>query len=324
MISNFFKPVENTSDTPTAAKKRKITATTAVTSKETENHASHDLTDKEVPNGDLAKDAGKVCSETSETVAISEDQLKMIEAKRLAAAALRAQNALLKLEKENMADDWFKVFKPEMEKPYFLKIKKTLEEEAGRGVTIYPLPNQMYTFTKCPLSDIRVVIIGQDPYHGPNQAHGLCFSVKKPVKPPPSLINIYRELESDLGDKFTRPPHGFLEGWCTEGVLLLNASLSVRRGVPNSHKDIGWATFTDAIITYLNKNKKDLVFMLWGGFAQKKGKSIDKQKHLVLTAKHPSPLGANQGGWFGCKHFSKANEYLVSKGKKEVNWNHLP
>lgn len=223
-----------------------------------------------------------------------------------------------------MSPDWYQTFLPELTKPYFLSLKRTLNTHLSNpSTTIYPSPNEIYTFTKCPLSKIKVVILGQDPYHGPNQAHGLCFSVKKGVTPPPSLNNIFRELQTDLGEKFTRPPHGFLEGWVSEGVLLLNAVLTVKAGQPNSHKDIGWATFTDRIILYLN-NTEPKVFMLWGGYAQKKGKKINEKKHLVLKAAHPSPLSANKGGWFGCRHFSKANEWLRSKGVEEVDWNHLP
>ncbi|KAI8819819.1 uracil-DNA glycosylase-like protein, partial [Fimicolochytrium jonesii] len=241
------------------------------------------------------------------------------------ALKLREASNLLQLERQTMGPDWYQAFLPEMQKPYFQKIKRFLDEEARKGKVVYPAANEIYTFTKCPLNKVKVVIIGQDPYHGPNQAHGLCFSVKKGVTRPPSLQNIFRELESDLGaDGFQKPDHGSLEGWCTEGVLLLNATLTVRKKEANSHADIGWQTFTDAIIQQLNKSGDGLVFMLWGAFAQKKGTSIDKKKHLVLMSKHPSPMSANQGGWFGCKHFSKANEWLKERGLTEVNWNHLP
>ncbi|KAJ3302665.1 hypothetical protein HDV03_004785 [Kappamyces sp. JEL0829] len=167
--------------------------------------------------------------------------------------------------------------------------------------------------------DVKVVIIGQDPYHGPGQAHGLCFSVQKGVRVPPSLVNIYKELSSDLGTQFKIPGHGMLQAWQSQGVLLLNATLTVRKGAPNSHAKWGWAQFTDAVIQYLAKNRANLVFMLWGGFAQKKGSHIDPKRHLVLKAAHPSPLGADKG-WWGSKHFSKANAYLESKGKDPIEW----
>ena len=197
-----------------------------------------------------------------------------------------------------------------------MKRKLNLEEQQGK--VIYPPLSDVYSFTQCSLKEIKVVIIGQDPYHGPNQAHGLCFSVRKGVPNPPSLNNIYRELISDVGIK--KPLHGCLEAWVSQGVLLLNASLTVRKGEPNSHASYGWADFTNAIIEYLNRSGDHLVFMLWGGFAQKKGSCIDKKKHLVLTATHPSPLGANKGGWFGCKHFSKANAYLEQHNKAAIDW----
>lgn len=228
------------------------------------------------------------------------------------------------IEKKYMSEDWFKAFSSEMSKPYFIKIKKYLEDEKKNKVTIYPEEKDMYSFTKCPLKKIRVVILGQDPYHGVGQAHGLCFSVKKGIPPPPSLINIFRELKEDLGDKFTIPKHGYLEGWTKQGVLLLNTSLSVRRGAPASHSNIGWQQFTDAIISYINQCRRNVVFLLWGSHAQKKGKSIDTKRHLVLKAVHPSPLSANRGGFFGCKHFSKTNEYLIKNGYDPIDWNDLP
>ncbi|TPX71877.1 hypothetical protein SpCBS45565_g00806 [Spizellomyces sp. 'palustris'] len=323
MIRKYFKPVENTSEDCLRPKKRRLSASaTREQEKKTDGVVEvvkEDVLEAQTLLSEVANGEGEI-----EQV-LTEQQVKAIEAKRLAALALREKSALLQLEKETMSPDWYRALKTEIEKPYFLNIKRALNKEYARKATVYPIPTEIYSFTKCSLENIKVVIIGQDPYHGPNQAHGLCFSVKKGVPPPPSLLNIFRELESDLGpEKFTRPSHGFLEGWCTEGVLLLNAGLTVRKGEANSHQNFGWAQFTDAIIAYLNKTKSGLVFMLWGAFAQKKGKGIDKKKHLVLTAKHPSPLSANQGGWFGCKHFSKANEWLKAKGIKEVDWNHLP
>ncbi|ORX75079.1 hypothetical protein BCR32DRAFT_297128 [Anaeromyces robustus] len=232
--------------------------------------------------------------------------------------------AHLALEKKYMAEDWYKAFRSEMLKGYFIKIKKFLENEKKNKVVIFPEEKDMYSFTKCPLKQIRVVILGQDPYHGVGQAHGLCFSVKKGVQPPPSLVNIFRELKNDLGDNFKIPNHGYLNGWTEQGVLLLNTSLSVRKGEAASHANIGWQQFTDAIISYINQCRRNVVFLLWGSHAQKKGKNIDKNKHLVLKAVHPSPLSANRGGWFGCKHFSKTNEYLIKNGYKPIDWSHLP
>lgn len=168
-----------------------------------------------------------------------------------------------------------------------------------------------------PLDDVKVVIIGQDPYHGPNQAHGLCFSVKEGVKPPPSLVNVYKELVSDLGIEF--PKTGYLEKWAKQGVLLLNAVLSVEDGKPQSHGNIEWQRFTDKIISELNNRKENLVFLLWGSHAQKKGEGIDPTKHLILKAPHPSPLSASRG-FMGCKHFSKTNQFLKNKGIAIIDW----
>ncbi|KAJ3194418.1 hypothetical protein HK101_002738 [Irineochytrium annulatum] len=228
----------------------------------------------------------------------------------------------LALEKESMSADWYDAFLREMSQKYFIDIKKKLEAEIASGKTVYPPLAEIYTFTKCPIKDVRVVILGQDPYHGPNQAHGLCFSVKKGVSVPPSLVNIYKELKADLGDDFTIPSSGDLQGWCDQGVLLLNAALTVRASEPNSHVTWGWNKFTDAIVSHIARESENVVFMLWGAFAHKKGAKIDTSRHLVLKTVHPSPLSVYRG-FFGCKHFSQANEYLKDKGRDVVDWNAL-
>ncbi|KAI8904085.1 uracil-DNA glycosylase-like protein, partial [Gorgonomyces haynaldii] len=225
----------------------------------------------------------------------------------------------LNLEKRTMPQDWYKALEPSMKKPYFRSLKEKLQQQLESKAVIYPAIENIYRSMDCPIKNVRVVIIGQDPYHGPNQAHGLCFSVQKGVQTPPSLVNIYKELATDIPG-FKIPKHGFLLSWAAQGVLLLNASLTVRKGEPNSHAAFGWATFTDDIIKHINASRRNVVFMLWGGFAQKKGAAIDKKKHLVLKATHPSPLGANKGGWFGCKHFSQANAYLEQHGLSKINW----
>ncbi|XP_032661325.1 uracil-DNA glycosylase isoform X2 [Chelonoidis abingdonii] len=176
-------------------------------------------------------------------------------------------------------------------------------------------------FTKPYFSQVKVVILGQDPYHGPSQAHGLCFSVQRPVPPPPSLENIYKELSADI-EYFTHPGHGDLTGWAKQGVLLLNAVLTVRAHQPNSHKEKGWEQFTDAVVSWLNNNLDGLVFMLWGAYAQKKGSSIDRKRHHILQTVHPSPLSVHRG-FFGCQHFSKTNELLKKSGKKPIDWRAL-
>ncbi|KAJ3389915.1 hypothetical protein HDU84_008161 [Entophlyctis sp. JEL0112] len=241
--------------------------------------------------------------------------------KSASAAVSEEIMALLQLEKNTMGSDWFDTFLPEMRKDYFLKIKQMLTKELATA-TVYPSLEEIYTFTKYPLADIRVVILGQDPYHGPGQAHGLCFSVKKGVSVPPSLVNIYKEIKAEFGEEFTIPKHGFLEGWSKQGVLLLNATLTVREHEAGSHAS--WATFTDSIIQSVSsKHAGGVVFMLWGGHARKKKKLIDSKRHLVLESAHPSPLSAHQG-FLGNGHFRKANEYLEQHGKAAVQWGDLP
>ncbi len=213
---------------------------------------------------------------------------------------------------------WKEALKPEFNKPYFEQIATHIKTEKAQGKIIYP-PGSLFfnAFNTTPLDKIKVVILGQDPYHGPGQAHGLCFSVQNGIAPPPSLINIYKELQDDIG--ISIPDHGNLTHWAQQGVFLLNASLSVRAGEPMSHSKIGWAAFTDNVIKTISAKKEHVVFMLWGKFAQEKRTLIDETKHLVLKAAHPSPLSAH-AGFFGCKHFSKANTYLVSHGIDPVDW----
>jgi uracil-DNA glycosylase len=213
---------------------------------------------------------------------------------------------------------WKKILKDEFNKPYFQQIVHHLKTEKTQGKTIYPPgPFIFNAFNTTPIDKIKVVILGQDPYHGPGQAHGLCFSVQNGVSPPPSLINIFKELHEDIGIPI--PDHGNLTKWTDQGVFLLNASLTVRAGDPMSHSKIGWATFTDTVIKKISDERENVVFMLWGKFAQEKRVLIDEKKHLILRSVHPSPLSAH-GGFFGCRHFSKANEYLMRQGIDPVDW----
>lgn len=215
-------------------------------------------------------------------------------------------------------ESWRIALQKEFDADYFKKIKAFLVEEKKKAV-VYPKGSDIFNaFNLTPFNDVKVVIIGQDPYHGPNQAHGLCFSVLDGVKFPPSLENIYKELCKDLGYSF--PKSGNLTSWAKQGVLLLNASLTVRAGEANSHQSIGWQKFTDAVIQKISDEKKGIIFLLWGGFAQKKGSKIDASKHHVLTCGHPSPLSANKGHWFGNKHFSETNRLLQQMGKTPINW----
>jgi uracil-DNA glycosylase len=214
-------------------------------------------------------------------------------------------------------ESWKEVLKDEFEKPYF-KILTDFVRKEYQTQTVYPPAKLIFNaFDLCPFDKVKVVIIGQDPYHGPGQAHGLCFSVNDGIDVPPSLVNIYKEIKEDLG--IEPPASGNLERWAKQGVLLLNATLTVRARTAGSHQNKGWEEFTDRVIKELSEKRKDVVFMLWGSYAQKKGAIIDTRKHCVLTSVHPSPLSAYRG-FLGCKHFSKANEYLKSKGLAEICW----
>lgn len=217
-----------------------------------------------------------------------------------------------------MEPGWKKHLQTEFEQPYMLKLRKFLVDEIKNKRRIFPRPEEYFqALNGTPFDQVRVCILGQDPYHGPNQAHGLCFSVKPHVPIPPSLKNIFSELKRDLNISY--PRHGFLEHWAQQGVLLLNSVLTVQSGRAGSHQNQGWEEFTDRILSLLNEHYTGLVFMLWGSYAFQKGQFLDETKHLVLKAPHPSPLSA-QRGFFGCSHFSKTNEYLRSMGKNPIDW----
>lgn len=219
--------------------------------------------------------------------------------------------------KPQIEESWKKVLYDEFNKEYFVKLKEFLIDEKKK-YTVYPPGSQIFAaFNHTPFDSVKVVILGQDPYHGPGQAHGLCFSVPKGIPAPPSLQNIFKEINSDLG--LPIPNHGNLEKWAKQGVLLLNATLTVRANQAGSHQNKGWETFTDAAIKALSDYHKGLVFILWGNYAQAKAQIIDINKHFILTAPHPSPLSANRG-FFGCKHFSRTNRLLTSIGKEPIDW----
>lgn len=222
---------------------------------------------------------------------------------------------------ENIGHSWFRALQKEFEKPYFKKLSQFVQEERQRE-TVFPPADKVYSWTHYhEIRETRVVILGQDPYHGPNQAHGLCFSVQRGVSVPPSLINIYKELENDIPG-FKSPNHGELIGWAKQGVLMLNTCLTVRKNQANSHRGKGWESFTDSVITWISKNvNHKVVFLLWGRPAQKKTSLIDK-RHKILISAHPSPLSAHNG-WFGCKHFSQTNAFLRSQKLPEVDWKSL-
>ena len=217
-----------------------------------------------------------------------------------------------------ISESWKSILSKEFEKSYFSQLMRFVRSEYKDHIC-YPKENEIFAaFDHCSFEDVKVVILGQDPYHGKGQANGLCFSVNESMPHPPSLMNIYKELEQDTGKSY--PLSGDLSSWADQGVLLLNATLTVRASEAGSHQRKGWEQFTDAVIRQLSEKKENLVFILWGGYAKKKGRKIDQNKHLVLTSGHPSPLSANRGYWFGNKHFSKTNSYLKKIGKPQIKW----
>ncbi|GAA6138009.1 uracil-DNA glycosylase [Arenicella sp. 4NH20-0111] len=218
----------------------------------------------------------------------------------------------------NLHPSWLSQLSNELKKDYMQSLIAFIDAERKSGKTIYPAENQVFAaLNMTALETVKVVILGQDPYHGPNQAHGLSFSVPQGEKVPPSLRNIYKELSGDLGLRV--PTHGFLKSWADQGVLLLNSVLTVRQAEAGSHQGKGWETFTDAIIDSVNREQSGVVFMLWGAYAQKKGSVIDTDRHLILKASHPSPLSAHRG-FLGCQHFSRANTYLKALDRTPINW----
>jgi uracil-DNA glycosylase len=214
-------------------------------------------------------------------------------------------------------ESWLPVLAEEFEKPYFKKLISFVKEEYGKQEVYPPGPQIFHAFEKCPYDQVKVVILGQDPYHGRGQANGLAFSVNDQVRIPPSLLNIFKEIKSDLGKDM--PATGNLERWAEQGVLLLNATLTVRANTAGSHQKQGWEEFTDTVIQKLSEQKEHLVFLLWGAYAQRKAELIDGSKHLILRAAHPSPFAADKG-FFGSRNFSKTNAYLREQGKEEVDW----
>ncbi len=218
-----------------------------------------------------------------------------------------------------IAESWKQILHAEFEKSYFDNLRTFLYDEKKQGKTIYPPGSLIFNaFNSTPFADVRVVILGQDPYHGAGQAHGLCFSVQQGIKPPPSLVNIYKELKNSIPN-FQIPTHGCLQNWTMQGVFLLNAILTVEANQPASHQKKGWENFTDAVIQTISKEKTGIIFLLWGNFAQQKAALIDTEKHIILKAPHPSPFSAHSG-FFGCNHFAQVNEILRARGEKPIQW----
>ncbi|XP_053136061.1 uracil-DNA glycosylase [Hemicordylus capensis] len=249
------------------------------------------------------------------------EQLERIHRRKEAALQRLAARTSSLVVPAKLGRGWRVALAGECAKPYFAQLMAFVAKDRKR-YTVYPPPHQVFTWTQmCDIRDVKVVILGQDPYHGPKQAHGLCFSVQRPVPPPPSLENIFKELAADI-EGFSHPGHGDLTGWAKQGVLLLNAVLTVRAHQAASHKEKGWEQFTDAVVSWLNSHLDGLVFMLWGAYAQKKGSAIDRKRHHVLQTVHPSPLSVYRG-FFGCKHFSRTNKLLAQSGKKPIDWGAL-
>lgn len=219
----------------------------------------------------------------------------------------------------NLNPSWQTILSTEIEKHYFQDLLKSVEEEYQNHTCFPPEELIFAAFDNCSFENLKVVIVGQDPYHGIGEANGLCFSVNDGVRIPPSLRNIFREINDDFDSVFM-PTSGNLDHWAKQGILLLNASLTVRKDSPNSHKNLHWNVFTGAVIQKISEEKENIVFLLWGNFAQKKGAKIDRKKHFVLESGHPSPMSANQGKWFGNKHFSQTNNYLKEKGNSSIKW----
>lgn len=223
------------------------------------------------------------------------------------------------LNRVQLVDEWKEPLADAFLSPYMTALRQFLAEERRQGKLVYPPPGEYFNaLNTTPLSKVKVVILGQDPYHGAGQAHGLCFSVRKGISAPPSLQNIFREIQMDLGIPPAR--HGELTHWAEQGVLLLNSVLTVEAGHAASHQGRGWEQFTDEVVRVLNERGNHLVFLLWGNYAQRKGQMIDAERHLVLKATHPSPMAANRGGFFGCRHFSRANAWLQKHGRQPVDW----
>ncbi|CAI2167838.1 9479_t:CDS:2 [Funneliformis geosporum] len=265
----------------------------------------------------------KVANKTQSSLAawVKPQQTRTVNLEALFSKTDKNVKDILSLEIETMNSEWLRALGEEIQKKYFIELKKFLKNEKENH-KIFPPEPEIYSWSRyTPPSSVKVVIIGQDPYHDDGQAHGLCFSVPEGVNPPPSLVNIYKALKKDI-PSFQIPKHGNLVNWAKAGVLLLNTSLTVRAHNAASHSGKGWEKFTDAVIQYLSEKKHELVFMLWGNHAIKKGKSINNKKHLVLQSVHPSPLSAHRG-FFECHHWSKANDYLKKLGKPEINWNCL-
>ncbi|VDD76547.1 unnamed protein product [Mesocestoides corti] len=291
-----------------------------------ESTLSNEARVPKVQRTDFSGSSKSPSSASKDSQALSTDVVQRSEFnRRVAELKLKLANPVKTLIR-NMDPEWCHHLASVIQTDSFAKLAMFIEHERSE-TTVYPPEDQVFSWSRLtPPGKVRVVILGQDPYHGPQQAHGLAFSVKRPQNPPPSLINMYKEIASDCEVSAAEgwpPNHGDLTHWAEQGVLLLNAVLTVRRSQPNSHKDRGWEKLTNAVINHINTSCSHVVFLLWGANAQAQGARIDRNKHLVLEAPHPSPLSASRG-FFGCRHFSKANNYLEKHNLKPINWTDLP
>jgi len=312
-ITQFFKP--------TTSIKRSVPALDA-NFEEKQTGGENDQNSPNMPaNKRIKQDEIGDAGETKKEVMLSPEQKERMGKNKLKAQLIRMSKEIATVH-PNIGPSWFEALQDEFGKPYFQKLNDFLVLERQK-YTVFPSPGEVWSWTtRTPIRDIKVVILGQDPYHGPGQAHGLCFSVKPGIASPPSLVNMYKELGEDIPG-FVRPAHGHLVGWADQGVLLLNAVLTVRSGNANSHKDKGWEKLTDAVIRWISANTQGVVFLLWGAYAQKKAAIVDSSKHHLLKTVHPSPLSAHRG-FFGSKHFSRCNHILQENGKTPIDWCRLP
>jgi len=301
-ITSFFSPIPPRTDENSSSVANLMESPKANVGKRKIEDKTHSPTKKKATNS----------TSTSTTCLLNKEQKELLVEMCKELPVLTA----------NIGHTWFSALSDHFGKDWFSKLSNFVAKERKEH-TVFPEQEEVWEWTtRTDISDTKVVILGQDPYHGPGQAHGLCFSVKPGVAPPPSLVNIYKELEADIPG-FSRPDHGYLGGWAAQGVLLLNSCLTVRRGEANSHKDRGWEKLTDAVISWISRNLSGVVFLLWGSHAQKKAMVVDKSKHHLLKCVHPSPLSAYRG-FLGSGHFSKCNKLLSQDGREPVDWCRLP
>lgn len=324
-IRKFFKPVASSLQKIESAKSPNKSS--EITKQEESENLSPNctMTPEKNPESKKKRKMESVEDETpqSPSATMTPDQKRRAMENKIGARIKLLSKQLEGTLHSNIGKSWFEALENEFDQNYFKSLSKFVAaERRAHPNKIFPPEDQVWSWTHhFDVKETKVVILGQDPYHGPKQAHGLCFSVVKGVPPPPSLVNMYKELSTDI-EGFVTPSHGFLEGWAKQGVLLLNACLTVEQAKPNSHKDRGWEELTNAVIKYISQHCHGVVFLLWGSYAQKKALVVDAKKHHLLKSVHPSPLSVHRG-FYGCKHFSQCNKILVNQGKTPIDWSNL-